>query len=643
MIESMNRYEHLHGGKFLSAKTKISSSNAVIKSFIRGLVDAKENTYGSIDFVEDIPQAVIDRINQTFNGAYTENPEGYAILLDDNITIYSKGLRGFIYAANDLTRMARGGFLRQGVIYNVPLAEMRFLKLYLPPEENIGFFKEVIDLCCWYRCNTLIIEVGGAMEYKLHPEINEGWVAYCEEMHEYSGKTIVLQEQTFPWGKNSIHCENGGGRFLTQAQVKDIVAYCRERGIDVIPEMPTLSHCDYLLTRHPEFAERQNDPYPDTYCPNHPGIYDYVFEVLDEVIDVFEPRAMHIGHDEYYSVALCDRCSGKNAADIYADDINRIHDHLASRGVRTIIWSEKLLNSILKNGVPAGGAEKPYYFNGEKVLTIPATYPAIEKIPRDVLCMHWYWAIMEKWDEEFLRRGLTMFYGNFHSLAMPNAAKRLAAGATGGGPSNWSYATLPYLQENDALISLAYATLLFWKDGMADDRYEEALKFCFDDLFRLRYLEELRQPHVEIVHTTTHHRPYISHADGVFIDYATDTIGSYIVEYEDGSAYEVPVVYGQNISNKNRRWTRTIGEPTGGTDMGGESDSGDYECYTYDPLLTCVGYSTLPVQDGEDTWFRFVIGNPAPAKKIVRVRPVERQGMEGRLLVKEIRIVDNIC
>ena len=272
-------------------------------------------------------------------------------------------------------------------------------------------------------------------------------------------------------------------------------------------------------------------------------------------------------------------------------------------------------------------------------MTIPATYPAIEKMPKDILCMHWYWSIKESWDDEFLRRGFYMFFGNLHSLAMPNAAKRLAAGAKGGGPSNWSYATFPYLQENDALISLAYAALLFWKDNITDDRYEECLKFCFEDLFRLRYIEEIKQPHIEITHTTAHFRPYISHADGVFIDYDADTIGSYTVEYEDGTSFVIPAVYGQNISNKDRCWTRSIGAPTGGADMGGDNESGDYECYTYDSLLTSVGYTTLPMQIDGDTWFKFIVKNPSPEKKIATVRTIEKQGMEGKLLVKAINII----
>ena len=636
MIDSLNRYEKLFGGKYLTAGTAIRTDNRVLRAIVGGAAGSGVDSYGSVEFVEDIPGGVSELVDATFGRVFGENPEGYVIVLDGDITVYSRGLRGFIYAAHDLMRMAKGGFLRQGVIYNAPLAKIRSLKVYLPPEENIGLFRQVVDLCCRYRLNTLIVEVGGAMEYKRHPEINEGWVAYCREMHEYSGKTTVIQEQTFPWGKNSIHCENGGGKWLTQEQVRGIVDYCRERDIDVIPEMPTLSHCDYLLTRHPEFAERLEDPYPDTYCPNAPGIYEYVFDVLDEVIDVFRPKAMHIGHDEYYSICICERCRGLDASDVYAQDINRIHDYLASKGIRTVIWSEKLLNAITKGGRPAGGAEKPYRFKGEKVMMIPATHRAIGKIPKDILCMHWYWGIQREWDGEYLRRGFGMFFGNFQPLAMPDAAKRLAAGAAGGGPSNWSYATLPYLQENGVLTALAYASLLFWKDGISDDRYAECLEFCFRDLYLLKNRETLKRPHIEILHTTTHFRPFRYHADGVFKDYGADTIGKYVVEYEDGASFEVPVIYGQNITNRDRCWGRGLPGEGFVSAAGDEEEAGDYDSYVYDELLAGAAYSTLPERIGRETWFRIAIENPEPDKKVKDVHMVESPGMEGRLLVKAI-------
>ena len=56
------------------------------------------------------------------------------------------------------------------------------MKVFTPSRENIPFFKKFVDLLVFYRFNTIMIEIGGAMEYRRHPEINLGWVDYCKEM-----------------------------------------------------------------------------------------------------------------------------------------------------------------------------------------------------------------------------------------------------------------------------------------------------------------------------------------------------------------------------------------------------------------------------------------------------------------------------
>jgi hexosaminidase len=312
---------------------------------------------------------------------------------------------------------------------------------------------------------------------------------------------------------------------------------------------------------------------------------------------------------------------------------------LAEKGVQTIIWSEKLLNSIAPSGVPVGGAEKPFQYNGETLFTIQATYPAADRIPKDILCMHWYWTIVQDWDNEFLRRGFPMFFGNLDTPAMPRAAERIAAGALGGGPSNWSWATMPYLQQNGALLTLAYASLLFWKDGMTDDRYTDMMNWCFQDLFKLRYREVLHRARVELTHTTSHFRPFRYHADGVFINYGEDTLGQYIIEYEDGGSFVVDIVYGLNIVNRERSWTRAYGAAR--MEMGEEPDELDCECYAYDRLLAAAAYSTLPVWEAGETWFKFIIENPEPGRRIRNVRLKEKPGMEGKLAVKDIVIYND--
>ena len=47
---------------------------------------------------------------------------------------------------------------------------------------------------------------------------------------------------------------------------------------------PLLSHSDYICLAHPELREREEDPYPDTYCPSNPDTYRIVFDILEDCL-----------------------------------------------------------------------------------------------------------------------------------------------------------------------------------------------------------------------------------------------------------------------------------------------------------------------------------------------------------------------
>ncbi|NIR01632.1 MAG: family 20 glycosylhydrolase, partial [Gemmatimonadales bacterium] len=71
---------------------------------------------------------------------------------------------------------------------------------------------------------------------------------------------------------------------------------------------------------------------------------------MEEVIEVFKPRIMHIGHDEAYTFRICPQCRKRTAHDILAGDINKIHSFLTSRGVRPLMWGDKLMNITTPEG-----------------------------------------------------------------------------------------------------------------------------------------------------------------------------------------------------------------------------------------------------------------------------------------------------
>ena len=142
---SFNSFEKLHDGKYLSPATVIHTDNEVIRSFIRIYYDHTENVYGAITFHVGIGEDVKSKIREAFGDVYQYHPEGYAILLEDDIAVYAESETCFAYAAADLWRMSDRDFLKQGIIYNRPLAEMRYLKLFTPAESEFEDFKKIVD------------------------------------------------------------------------------------------------------------------------------------------------------------------------------------------------------------------------------------------------------------------------------------------------------------------------------------------------------------------------------------------------------------------------------------------------------------------------------------------------------------------
>lgn len=504
---------------------------------------------------------------------------------------------GLRFGLQTLLRLCEVRSLPIGTAAMQAKAHCRGIKVYLPEPvpRFIDEWKHMIDIAARYHINTIMIELGGALEYKSHPEINEGWLEYSAFMNEYPGKTNEIRHQ-FNFEKNSIHTANGRGKVLTQKQMKDLIDYCREQGMELIPEMPTLSHCDYLLTRHPELAERTDDPYPDTCCPAKDGYYKLIFDLFDEVIDLFQPRIINIGHDEYYSIGLCPACRKKSAPQIFADDITRIADYLRNKGVKTMIWGEKLLDSHFLDGVAIGGSDR----NLPSGQHIPATFPAIDLVPRDLEILHWYWSIDRTFEQEYIRHGFPFTFGNFAPEIMPDFNKRMAR-SCGYIISNWGDADFRTFQRNNILFQMAYAFALTWSQELDSEDHRLAADWSKRDLYQLRHLREPEDV-ITIIHSTTADLPHQHFVDGNYIDERRFLIGHHIVKDEEGTEYALPVIYGSNIGSMKSHGKRI--------------DDPDYicDCYQIDARFWETTCETLPTVTDGIAWYQCTYPNPAPGK-----------------------------
>ena len=559
----------------VSKKTVIHCADRVAAAVLDSLKTPCES---QIQAIECAPISAFAKqlVTAAFGDVYQDAEDSYIIqVTDTHIRIFYSTQNSIRYAACAVARHYDGG-IPTGLLYNVPLCPFRAQKVYIPKASQIPFFKQFLDMCMYYGYNTLVLEIGGAMEYKRHPEINEGWVEYCNIFREYQGKSIDVQN-SMPWHKNSIHWENGGGSFLTQEQLKDLADYCRQRGIAIIPEVPCLSHCDYMLTRHPELAENPADPLADTYCPSNPGSYALLFDLLDEIVEVFQPDTVHIGHDEWYTFGLCENCKGKDPAQLYADDIRKIRDYLKTKGVDTMIWGEKLLNAVTKEGGRFGGAhrtetkaplknktvdirgtEYPVYsgstdpavvdLSRQVTIEVPATHRSIDLVPKDLKIMHWYHSVADGFDEEYHSRGLWCVFGNSGS-GIKHFFDRIEKGIQGVSISNWGMTEERYLQRNFILYEMVASAHTLWNRKFERTKFRENALAVAKELFACHYRELLTKPHIEIIHTANLIIPqiYFGFFDGVLMDDDRERLGYYHIQYKDGSRESVDILLGSNI------------------------------------------------------------------------------------------------
>jgi hypothetical protein len=235
-----------------------------------------------------------------------------------------------------------------------------------------------------------------------------------EELAPHTVNTLILRVDFNYQYTSRLELANPSG--LSKADVKKLVEVCRTSHIQLIPQINLLGHQSWqrtngkLLQVYPEFdetpwvltPEKYSWPNPDglycrSYCPLHPKVHDVVLPLVDEICDAFESGAFHAGMDEvfYLGEAKCPRCGGKDKADLFANEVRLIRDHLKAKGRRLWIWGDRLLD-----GKTTGMGEWEASANG--------TDRAIDLIPRDVFICDWHYDRADLSPVYFAMKGLNV-------------------------------------------------------------------------------------------------------------------------------------------------------------------------------------------------------------------------------------------
>ncbi|MCL2512325.1 MAG: beta-N-acetylhexosaminidase [Oscillospiraceae bacterium] len=169
------------------------------------------------------------------------------------------------------------------------------------------------------------------------------------------------------------------GGFYTKDEMREIVDFCGRHYIDVIPEIEMPGHVSAVLASYPEFlcANGNNAAdnnitsdkidvkilpgiFSDILCAGKEGVYEFVCGLLDEVMEVFPSKYIHLGGDEApkKNWRACPNCQSRIKENSLADEeelqayfINRVSGYLKSRGKTALTWNESLKSGKLDTEV----------------------------------------------------------------------------------------------------------------------------------------------------------------------------------------------------------------------------------------------------------------------------------------------------
>jgi lysophospholipase L1-like esterase len=250
-------------------------------------------------------------------------------------------------------------------------------------------------------------------------------------------------------------------------QIGRLVATCREHHVRLIPQFQCLGHQSWskhtfpLLTEYPQFDETPGQRpdnegiYCRSWCPLHPDVNPIVFDLMDELIEVFQADAFHVGMDEVFLIGeeACPRCKGKDKAELFAKAVNDYHQHLVGKHkLDMLMWGDRLID-----------ADEIKY--GKWEASANGTAGAVELIPKDIIICDWHYEPRETYASipMFLEKGFRVWPASWRKL---EAAKALIDYSRGLGRDrmlghlNTTWGAVP-LSQLAAFEPLAYSTRVF--------------------------------------------------------------------------------------------------------------------------------------------------------------------------------------
>jgi hexosaminidase len=355
----------------LNKKTVIIAQDEEDKKTVRFLNDYLKEFYG---FTLDVDRKEAKNYIRLTTRKFIKAPEkdAYQLTVDSlGITIEGDTYAGTFYGIQSLIQLLPVPNTKSAsihlpfiipnlVIQDAPRFAYRGLHLDVGRHMfPVSFIKKYIDYIALHKMNFfhwhLTEDQGWRIEIKKYPELTK--------VAAWRNGTIIGR---YP-GKGNDQTRYGG--YYSQEEIKEIVQYAADRHITVVPEIEMPGHSSAALTAYPWLGCPGTGPYKveqtwgvfkNVYCAGKDSTFQFLQDVLDEVMSLFPSPYIHIGGDEspktnWKKCPLCQariKAEGlKNEHELQSYFIQRMEKYVNSKGRTIIGWDEILEGGLAPKAV----------------------------------------------------------------------------------------------------------------------------------------------------------------------------------------------------------------------------------------------------------------------------------------------------
>jgi len=216
------------------------------------------------------------------------------------------------------------------------------------------FIKKYIDIIAMHKMNI----------FHWHLTDDNGWRI---EIKKYPKLTDIcawrVNRESEPWNERTPPRKGEKatyGGYYTQEDIKEIVKYAEDRFVEIIPEIEMPGHSSEIFAAYPEYSCTGKKTYvkpggywpnSDIFCAGNDKTFDFIEDILSEVIQLFPSKYIHIGGDEADKTQWekCKKCQTrikklhlKDENELQSYFIKRIEKFLISKNKKLIGWDEIL-------------------------------------------------------------------------------------------------------------------------------------------------------------------------------------------------------------------------------------------------------------------------------------------------------------